>query len=612
MKRIIYIACLLSTIAFSGQAQKETSNWFFGKYAGLTWNTTQSETATGINTADKQLDGLPTSVTGKLFTEEGCSSISDDAGNLLFYSDGRTIWDKNHNQMPNGNSLDGNSSSVQSCIVVPVIGSLTQYYIITISVSITSSPYYLSYSVVDMTLNNGLGDVVTEMKNIRFTGETGKLCESVAVVKHANGKDMWVLAPGGPGSNSTGAVTLNAWLITESGVTVDNPVKTLLPIDIQQKGALGYLTFSPSGRYFAWATSSAGVLFFAKFDTSTGEVQNIKYINFAGNSVYGTAFSLSGDYLYITRRMRSESINNITVYKVEDLIAAPNGSIAPFSLPYKDMNIPSDTPGQLYYMDVQAAQLGLDGRMYFVAERTDFLYVIDNPEEFENLRLYRLPNGFLVPNSCQLGLPSFANFWWYMDRITTDKELPVCYGEAIRFIINVSISGLGNDLTKIEWNFGDGTIINDTNPTHGVLTKTHTYASPGTYTLTVTPYVSGVASTENRKTLEVTVVNCGSLTTSLTGDENLIINEEGSYTITINDTTGELASCTWDFGDGSALVTGGSTTHSKPHTYKKRGYYTVTVSFYDADSDKIGEESLRVKVGSGMLPVNHNISVMGY
>jgi len=72
-------------------SQAEASNWFFGYGAGLTFDL-GSGTVTANNDAQFTMS-----------TNEGCSSISDFNGNLLFYTDGRNVWDKNHDVMQNGN-----------------------------------------------------------------------------------------------------------------------------------------------------------------------------------------------------------------------------------------------------------------------------------------------------------------------------------------------------------------------------------------------------------------------------------------------------------------------------------------------------------------------------
>ncbi len=69
---------------------KQANNWYFGNNAGITFNTP---------------DGSPQAVfDGQINQYEGCASISDYNGNLLFYTDGVTVWNSMHDTMPNGNN----------------------------------------------------------------------------------------------------------------------------------------------------------------------------------------------------------------------------------------------------------------------------------------------------------------------------------------------------------------------------------------------------------------------------------------------------------------------------------------------------------------------------
>ena len=61
-------------------AQKEANIWYFGENSGLSFNT---EPPTFL-------------YDGAINTLEGSSTFSDKDGNLLFYSDGTTVWDKSH------------------------------------------------------------------------------------------------------------------------------------------------------------------------------------------------------------------------------------------------------------------------------------------------------------------------------------------------------------------------------------------------------------------------------------------------------------------------------------------------------------------------------------
>ncbi len=99
-------------------AQKEANNWYFGYNAGITFNTP---------------DGSPVALLyGALHTDEGVATISDKDGNLLFYTDGITIWNRKHEQMQNGKDLMGSPTSTQSAVIIPMPCSNNLYYTFTV------------------------------------------------------------------------------------------------------------------------------------------------------------------------------------------------------------------------------------------------------------------------------------------------------------------------------------------------------------------------------------------------------------------------------------------------------------------------------------------------
>jgi hypothetical protein len=88
-------------------SQNQTNIWYFGNGAGVDFNS-----------------GSPVSITGgQTYTVEGTAVMCDDNGDLLFYTDGVSVWNKNHSVMSNGTGLDGDYSSSQSALIVPQPGS---------------------------------------------------------------------------------------------------------------------------------------------------------------------------------------------------------------------------------------------------------------------------------------------------------------------------------------------------------------------------------------------------------------------------------------------------------------------------------------------------------
>ncbi|MGZ5283433.1 MAG: hypothetical protein ACXWEY_14250, partial [Bacteroidia bacterium] len=154
--KVVFHILLMFCFAQATFAQKEANIWYFGEKAGLDFNS-----------------GSPVALTdGELITREGCATISDKNGKLLFYTDGVYVWNKMHKVMPNGSDLKGDPSSTQSGIIVPYPSDTTKFYIFT--VDDLAGPDGFQYSVVDLTKDNGNGDL--NKKNIILEGQ---ICEKL-------------------------------------------------------------------------------------------------------------------------------------------------------------------------------------------------------------------------------------------------------------------------------------------------------------------------------------------------------------------------------------------------------------------------------------------------
>ncbi|WP_410877789.1 hypothetical protein [Myroides sp. DW712] len=472
-RKIVMFVLLFSLPVF---AQKQANNWFFGRKAGLTWNTTQTVTGTAIygTTEPKQLSNIPTNLPGsQMTTSEGCFSLSDEEGNLLFYSSGMAIWNRNHQVMQNGTGLTGHDSSAQSGIIVPYPGSKTKYIAVCIgqygqSTNQGDRAGRLTYSVIDMTLDNGLGAVIE--KNIPLINFNPTIGESITSIRHANGRDFWIVAPA-RGRNPY----LNAWLATPEGIVADTPVISAFPLNSGTTGdvftASGYIKFSPDGKHFAWATNFTSQLFVGSFDTRTGKMTKSQTLRW--NHAYGVEFSNSGKYLYVRA---VNALNYMRVYEFEDLLA--HGEAVT-----KKLEINNTGTGSL--------QMGPDGRIYLNMVGNNFMYIIDNPEEMNNLRIYRVSSMFT--GSSELGLPSFAASWFAID----DFKSTICLGEDAVYRVSSSTGKI-----MIDFDEGEGKQIMDV-PLNGEIR--HRFKKPGAYLVTVELY--GAATLEPQ-TAYTTVYSC--------------------------------------------------------------------------------------------------------
>jgi hypothetical protein len=124
-----------------------------------------------------------------MYQFEGSASISDASGNLLFYTDGITVWNKNNSVMVNGTGLYAGSSSTQAALIVPLPGSSTIYYIFTVAQQLSFGGF--CYSIVDISLQSGNGEV-TQKKYSPLSQCT----EKITAVCHSNGTDLWVITHG--------------------------------------------------------------------------------------------------------------------------------------------------------------------------------------------------------------------------------------------------------------------------------------------------------------------------------------------------------------------------------------------------------------------------------
>src|SRR5690606_14062625 len=96
-----YVFSFLISLSISTFSQ-ESFNWYFGERAALSFHTNPPSIILGSS----------------MTTYEGSASISDTAGNLLFYTNGFRVYDRNNSIMPNGNGLMGGLSSTNSCIIL--------------------------------------------------------------------------------------------------------------------------------------------------------------------------------------------------------------------------------------------------------------------------------------------------------------------------------------------------------------------------------------------------------------------------------------------------------------------------------------------------------------
>ncbi len=365
MKTLLAIAilCIGSLTAF---AQGETTNWYFGKNAGISF-----------------ASGKATALTnGRLVTEEGSATISDKNGNLLFYTNGITVWNRNHRVMPNGNGLMGRHSSTQSALILPKPGNDSIYYIFTTDIQAQSEG--LRYSTINLSKDGGNGDLVSKNSFLMAPAT-----EKLTAVRHSNNRDWWVLAHRW---NSSAYV---AYLVTEEGVKTEAVISNAGTVHGgANRKAIGYLVPSPNGNKLAAALWSDKSNFeVLDFNRTTGEISNPILLK-GFEEAYGVAFSPDGSKLYGTANGIGGGKAQVIQF---DLKAGNAEAISKSAVVVGTSGSPR----------VGALLLGPDGQIYVARKDNFYLGVISKPNVAGKECTYT-DNGFHLANrKSDLGLPNF-------------------------------------------------------------------------------------------------------------------------------------------------------------------------------------------------------------
>lgn len=401
MKKFLFFFLII--VSNSLFAQKEASFWYFGKNAGLDFSS-----------------GEPVSLSnGKLTTDEGCSSIADKNGNLLFYSDGISVYTKNHELMKytNGslaNNLKGNPSSTQSGLIVPNPEDKNIYYIFTVgteyvgeNTNLPINPGFNYYSI-DISKGNG-GEIIAGPINLS-NGRDEEWSEKITAVQSENCNEIWVL--------SIVDNTFYAYKISKNGVNT-NPVKSATALFLKDKR--GYLKVSPDGTKIAIAdynayTTKQGDFFsddssltLFDFDALTGKVSNVTFGLISpktDGAPYGVEFSQNSTKLYTSTH---DGTNN----KVYQFDVTAEKITTSKKLIHKKTGFRG------------ALQLAPNGKIYATVpesykEGTQFLDVIDN---VDNLNANYTSNALKLNGTSTQGLPPFIqSFFAPVKILNTDSK----------------------------------------------------------------------------------------------------------------------------------------------------------------------------------------------
>jgi hypothetical protein len=379
-------------------ASKHDHHWTFGMNAHLDF-------AAG-GPADAGAQGF--------ITEEGCATIADNAsGALLFYTDGRALYDKFHNVVPltpPTATLGGNVLSTHSAIIVPPAGGGSRYHIFGVDqweIAGTGKP--VTYTAVTLTGAGLVNQPVTPTALTAIGPQANPphqgASERLAAISHKECDKYWVIAQSVDGGHGA----LYAMLVDSDAMPT---VEVVTPYPFSPAVHQNCVKFSPDGTLFAVANQNVSNLVPARidilsFNRATGafaahsQITGFPAVGFP----YGVEFSPNSQYLYFSDRgtgqVRRHAIGAPGTYGLNTTAVVSQW--------------PSGTNVVL-----GALQLGPNGKIYGAISGTSTLLEIGNPDfagasptpsDVQFLPVALAANGAplsFAPQRVFMGLPTFT------------------------------------------------------------------------------------------------------------------------------------------------------------------------------------------------------------
>ena len=267
---IFFLSLIYSTTIIC--QSKQNNQWILGTHQGVVIDFNNEEPTV-------------TNIEKDLLMNATNASICDEDGNLLFYTNGCDIFNKNFEIMENGDSISNQgllhglfcnttgSLQSQAAMIFPRPETKNEY--IVVHNDLMSDDFegkgFLYYSVVDINENDGLGHVtekdnIIRQDSINFFG--------ISATRHANNIDWWIVFPL---SQSNCYVKL---LLTKKGVEYQNT--QCLGEVWTSRSPQGSTKFSPDGKAYARILYQNG-LSVSSFDNATGGFLDPVHINFDPN-----------------------------------------------------------------------------------------------------------------------------------------------------------------------------------------------------------------------------------------------------------------------------------------------------------------------------------------
>jgi hypothetical protein len=348
-------------------------NWLFGNNAGITFNPIQT-------------GGTPTTLSGSMVSQEGVSSISNQEGELLFYTNGDTVYNSGNTVMSNGTGLSSSGTSTQSSIIIPKPDS-NKYYIFT--TDFNGNPNGFEYSIVNMDLQGGLGQI--ETKNIKLINTP--LTEKVTACSHSTEDAYWVI------THTSGDTSYYSYKVNSAGLS--GPIIT--NIGHTHNTARGYMKTSPDCTKLISTLYDEEIIDIFDFDATGGTLSNFTSITGKTFDVgpYGLEFSSDSSKFYVSEGAGEKVYQYNLSYSAGTDILDNEIEV---------VNISGSSLGAL--------QMGPDEKIYIADSGTTNIHVIHRPNGW-GVQCNFQENGFTLSSSTITGTTST----WGLPNVITDKAI---------------------------------------------------------------------------------------------------------------------------------------------------------------------------------------------
>jgi uncharacterized protein (TIGR02145 family) len=517
-------------------SQSEWNNWYFGQHAGITFNS-----------------GTPVPLTNcapGFLSDMSTLTVSDTLGNVLFYGDAdlvENIYNRNNVLMPNGNLINGvENTTQQPYFAFQKLTDDSSYYIFSVVDPIPDTGFIgLLYSIIDMRLDGGLGDVVPGQKSLHVPGG-GHASDVITGTRHHNNKDVWIVV-----RNRNNSYTYLSYLINSSGIdTIPILSQSLIITDSMNIEDITNIRISPDGTKLIclyWSNAE-----YCSFNSITGVITPLFKIQCTPhqNFEYGGAeFSIDNKYLYITDYDEPGSPNNYTLLFQYDATKTDSAGFKQSEFLISSFHNPTD------YQKFTQLQRGPDYKIYTPVIMKDSISVINHPSvqgagcNFQKDAICLLPN-----NNARWGFPQFLQKYY----VYIHQGNLLCAGDSTTFT-----SSIWPPADSLYWDFGDP--ASGSSDFSNLPNPSHIYSLPGAYTVEL--FVKHIDHRTDTAWQVLNIVaspqpNLGPDQTTCTGDS-----------VTIN--AGTCSGCTYLWKNtGTGLTVGTSQTYRTDQA----GTYDVKVT----------------------------------